>query len=167
MRILVADDDPVILEMLQSPMWLGASHDLTCVASAAAAMDAVKTTHVPFDVFLIDVVMPGQDGISLCAQIRSLPQYGSTPIIMITASTVADVMKRTFDAGATDFVRKPLDGLELGARINMATMLNASIRNTRTARASFDNLRRRIALGYDDVSRGPQIGSPSVLALSP
>ena len=149
MRILAADDDPVILDLLTSPMWLGSDHDLVCVTSADAALDAIRDSR-PFDAFLIDVVMPGTDGISLCAAIRAMPRHAATPIIMITASTAGDLMQRAFAAGATDFVRKPLDGLELGARIHMATMLNASLDRERKARATLTHLRQRTVLGQDD-----------------
>ena len=149
MRILAADDDPVILDLLKSPMWLGSDHDLVCVTSADAALQAIRDNR-PFDAFLIDVVMPGMDGIALCAAIRAMARHAATPIIMITASTAVDLMQRAFAAGATDFVRKPLDGLELGARINMATLLNASLNRERTARATLAHLRQRTVLGQHD-----------------
>ncbi|MFZ3580948.1 response regulator [Loktanella sp. DJP18] len=157
MRILVADDDPIILDLLQSPMWLGSEHDLTCVTSAAEALSAIYDSR-PFDAFLIDVVMPETDGISLCATIRAMSRHSATPIIMITASTEGGVMHRAFAAGATDFVRKPLDGLDLGARINMATMLNASLLRERKARSTLTQLRQRTVMGQDET---PFLGVPS------
>ena len=149
MRILAADDDPFILDLLKSPMWLGNDHELVCVTSADAALEAIRSSR-PFDAFLIDVVMPGMDGIELCAEIRAISRHAATPIIMITASTAADMMQRAFAAGATDFVRKPLDGLELGARINMATLLNASLERERKTRATLTHLRQRTVMGQDD-----------------
>ena len=149
MRILCVDDDPFILSLLQSPMWLGADHDLVCTSSAAEALAAIHGSQ-PFDAFLIDVVMPEVDGISLCRTIRAMVRHAATPIIMITASTDGDIMKRAFAAGATDFVRKPLDGIELGARINMAMMLNASIARERKVRSTLTHLRQRTVLGQDE-----------------
>lgn len=150
MRILAVDDDPLILELLQSPMWLGANHDLVCVESAAAALTAIAVTATPFDAFLLDIVMPVRDGIDLCTAIRALPDYIATPIIMITASREIDMMQRAFDAGATDYVNKPLDGLELGTRINMAALLNDSITREKSARRVLETLPHRAALGFDD-----------------
>lgn len=160
MRILAVDDDPVILDLLQSPMWLGADHDLVCVDSAAAALTAIAVNAVPFDAFLLDIVMPERDGIDLCAAIRALPDHASTPIIMITASRDVDMMQRAFSAGATDFVSKPLDGLELGTRINMAALLNDSIRREKTARAALDKMQIRSVLGFDNPVDQPQTSGP-------
>ena len=160
MRILAVDDDPVILDLLQSPMWLGADHDLVCVDSAAAALTAIAVSTAPFDAFLLDIVMPERDGIDLCAAIRALPDHASTPIIMITASRDVDMMQRAFSAGATDFVSKPLDGLELGTRINMAGLLNDSIRREKTARAALDNMQIRSALGFDNPTNLPKVDGP-------
>ncbi|MBU2358276.1 response regulator [Loktanella sp. M215] len=160
MRILAIDDDPMILELLQSPMWLGGVYDLTCAASAEEALEIIAAADNPFDAFLVDIVMPGRDGINLCAALRAMPRYTATPIIMITASQAADAMERAFRAGATDFVRKPLDGLDLGARLHVAAMLNASVRRERKARAETDTLRRRAALGYDDSISAGKNGAP-------
>lgn len=157
MRILAVDDDPIILDLLQSQMWLGSDHDVVGVTSAAEALAAIHDSR-PFDAFLIDVVMPETDGISLCATIRTMARHAATPIIMITAGTRSDVMHRAFAAGATDFVRKPLEGLELGARINMATMLNASLLRERKARLTLTHLRQRTVMGQDD---SPFLGVPS------
>ncbi|SEN03751.1 Response regulator receiver domain-containing protein [Loktanella fryxellensis] len=165
MRILAVDDDPIILDLLQSPMWLGTAHELTCADSAAAALAAIAASPAPFDVFLLDIVMPDTDGIALCAAIRALPAHAATPIIMITASHAADAMELAFQAGATDFVRKPLEGLELGARIHMASMLNASIARERSARATADNLRRRRVLGYDELAHAPDDKGPMPLVV--
>jgi CheY-like chemotaxis protein len=153
MRILAVDDDEIILEILRSPTWLGADHDLVCVTSAAAALAEIDASPVPFDAFLLDVVMPERDGVSLCADIRALPTYAVTPIIMITATQELGAMQRAFDAGATDFVRKPLDGLEVGARINMACMLNKSIRREKEATTGLSDMRHKAMIAGEGAGR--------------
>ncbi|SHF21754.1 Response regulator receiver domain-containing protein [Loktanella atrilutea] len=160
LRILAVDDDPFILELLQSPMWLGGAYDLTCANSVAAALQIVTTTTQPFEAFLLDIQMPGRDGISLCAELRTMPGYAATPIIMITASQATEFIEKAFRAGASDFVRKPLDGIDLGARLHVAAMLNASLRREHRARIETDTLRRRTALGYDDTVASPADRAP-------
>lgn len=128
MRVLAVDDDPIILDMLKVSLHRSGLCDLVVATSAEEAMSALAEASEPFDCFLLDVVMPEKDGIALCADIRAMSSYRQTPIIMITALTGAEPLDRAFAAGATDYVCKPLNGLELGTRINLANMLNESLR---------------------------------------
>ena len=128
MRVLAVDDDPIILDLLEVSLHQSGFCDLVTAASAEEALSALEEASEMFDCFLLDIVMPGKDGIALCADIRAMSAYRQTPIIMITALTGYEPLDRAFAAGATDYVRKPLNGLELGTRINLANMLNESLR---------------------------------------
>lgn len=128
MRVLAVDDDPIILELLEVSLHQSGFCDLVTAASAEDALEIIEAQSQSFDCFLLDIVMPGKDGIELCADIRAMTAYRQTPIIMITALTGYEPLDRAFSAGATDYVRKPLNGLELGTRINLANMLNESLR---------------------------------------
>ncbi|WP_372840520.1 PleD family two-component system response regulator, partial [Phaeovulum sp.] len=77
-----------------------------------------------FDCFLLDIKMPGTSGIELCARIRKLQIYRRTPIVMVTAMSGRVFIDGAFAAGATDYITKPLDRLELKARIGMAARLH-------------------------------------------
>ena len=118
-----------------------------------------------FDCFLLDIMLPGIDGIDLCADLRAMDAYRVTPIIMITASKAPDLMERAFGAGATDFVMKPLDGMELGARINTAGMLNASLMRERAAQQSLADMSAKLRLGLGDREGMPMPNVASVDAL--
>lgn len=164
MRILAVDDDPVVLDLLKGALTgKDMRCDLTCCASAEEAIEVMDADPVDFDCFLLDVMLPGIDGIELCERIRQTKTYRSTPIIMITACRETDLMSRAFGAGATDFVTKPLNGLDLGARINTASMLNAAMQRERavrdtlvrmsaTRRAEFDTAVSLAAAGITDLS---------------
>ena len=152
MRILAVDDDPVILEMLRSALTgddMGC--ELVCCDCAEDGLDTIAREIKPFDCFLLDVMLPGIDGIELCDRIRAMPEHGSTPIIMITASTDPNLMGRAFGAGATDFVTKPLNGLDLGARINTASMLNDSMMREREAKLVLAEMTAKMRLRFDEV----------------
>ena len=131
MKILAVDDDPTILEMLRHCLTRQDDFELVCTDTAEGAFDALAESNVPFDCFLLDIMLPGVDGIELCGHIRALKDHKTTPIIMITGSRRHDLMENAFRAGATDFIFKPLNGVELGARINTAGMLNESLRRER------------------------------------
>ncbi len=147
MRILAVDDDPVILGLLQG--CLAADHDLHCCTSAEEALRMVKD-EAPFDCFLLDVILPGVDGIDLCKMLREMQDHRTTPILMITASRAPDLMGRAFVAGATDFICKPLEGIELGARINTAQMLNDSLCRERMAQHQLSDLAQRTKVRFDE-----------------
>jgi signal transduction histidine kinase len=69
------------------------------------------------DLFLLDVMMPGIDGIALCQQLKNNDRTKHIPIIMVTALSSREDLARCLDAGADDFISKPLNGLELRARV--------------------------------------------------
>jgi CheY-like chemotaxis protein len=125
MRILAVDDDPLILDILAASLEQCGFTDVTYATCAESAIDLIDAATVPF---LLDIMLPGNNGIELCAQIHGLKSYRVAPIIMITASKANDIMTQAFGAGATDFVGKPFDGLELGSRVNMAAMVSESFR---------------------------------------
>ncbi len=150
MRILAVDDDPLILDLLRESLTVNGYCDLTCTASAEEAHTAMEQATEPFDCFLLDIVLPETDGIALCADIRAMDAYKMTPIIMITASRQPDMMERAFAAGATDFVTKPLDGLELGTRVNIASMLNDSMMRERESRHTLAELTRLTRISFEE-----------------
>ena len=150
MRILAVDDDPVILDILEDSLPNGRQNEVISCASAEEALAIVQTEDQPFDCFLLDIMLPGIDGISLCAKLREQPTYRATPIVMITASTAPELMEEAFNAGATDFLCKPLDMIELRARINAAGMLNASLRREQEAQSSLAALSGKLHLRFDE-----------------
>jgi diguanylate cyclase len=69
------------------------------------------------DVILLDVMMPGIDGIDVCQRIKAMPEWEAVPIVMVTALTNKTDLARCFAAGADDFISKPVNRLELTARV--------------------------------------------------
>ena len=70
------------------------------------------------DLVLLDVMMPGMDGIETCQHIKALPDWQAVPIIMITALNTKEDLARCLNAGADDFIGKPIQRVELSARVN-------------------------------------------------
>ena len=123
MRILAVDDDKYVLDLLEAILKANGFEDFTLADSAAAALRILSNEALSFDCILLDIQMPEMDGIELCRVIRKLPQYHSCPILMITAMTERDYVDRAFSAGATDYVSKPFDPMEIGTRIRLAEKL--------------------------------------------
>lgn len=140
MRILSVDDDPIILELLTQILATIGQTEVTVAESAAQAFEILKTDNIPYDCFLLDIQMPEIDGIQLCTAIRRMPQYRRTPILMITAMSDKAYIDKAFSAGATDYITKPFDVIELGARIRIAEKLvDAQLKANETAEVQEQN----------------------------
>jgi two-component system response regulator MprA len=119
-RVLVADDDRAIRESLARALELE-GYEVVVAVDGAAALAAVKER--PADVLILDVMMPGVDGLTVCRVLRS--ERDRTPILMLTARTETSDRVAGLDAGADDYLPKPFDLDELLAR------LRALLRRTR------------------------------------
>ncbi len=123
MKVLAVDDDTMVLELLEQSLTLfGHSQTLTA-PSATKALETLQGGRTRVDCFLLDIQMPDMDGIELCCRIREMRAYARTPIIMLTAMSQTEYVERAFAAGATDYLTKPFDFLELAFRLRMAEML--------------------------------------------
>lgn len=140
MRILAVDDDELIRDLLVAVLASLGRDDVVLAPSGQAAIEMLKISaqqHAqPFDCIFLDINMPGMDGIEACGYIRKLPQYSHTPIIMLTAMSDRDFIDRAFTAGATDYVTKPFDILELETRLNLAERLRDEIELRRAQQRS-------------------------------
>lgn len=123
MKILAVDDSPSTLALLTKMAGKAGFGDIETTSSGNLALEALAQSDVVFDCLLFDIGMPGIGGIELCSLVRELPAYAKTPIIMMTAMEGRDYIDRAFSAGATDYVNKPLNSVELGARLRMAEEL--------------------------------------------
>jgi len=110
-RILVVDDDTALAEMIGIVLRTEGFEPHFC-ADGAAAVEAFRSSNP--DLVLLDLMLPGMDGIEVCARIR---EESGVPIIMLTAkSDTSDVVKG-LESGADDYVVKPFNPKELVARI--------------------------------------------------
>jgi two-component system response regulator MprA len=126
-RVLVADDDRAIRESLARALELE-GYEVVVTSDGAAALSAVKEQ--PADVLVLDVMMPGIDGLTVCRVLRA--ERDRTPILMLTARTETSDRVAGLDAGADDYLPKPFELDELLAR------LRALVRRTRFDEADGD-----------------------------
>ena len=111
-RVLLADDDRAIRESLERALELE-GYAVTAVADGVLALSAVRR-EVP-DLVILDVMMPGVDGLGVCRVIRS--EGLTVPILMLTARVELDARVAGLDAGADDYLAKPFELDELLARL--------------------------------------------------
>lgn len=140
MRILAVDDEQIVLDLLGYVLETAGYTEVVFTHSSEEALDAVSRSTQPFDCFMLDIVMPGMDGIELCATLRHMPEYKTTPIIMISRMTDKLHFDRAFAAGASDYVTKPFDGIELGTRVRLAENISNQQKTIRNADAQLSDL---------------------------
>lgn len=120
MTILAVDDDPSIRRLIPRIATEAGYPGVATAGSGVEALDMLGRPAARFGCILLDVEMPGMDGIELCARIRNMPQYRQTPVIMLTARTEQSVRDRAFRAGATGYATKPFRILDLVKRLQEA-----------------------------------------------
>ncbi|MGA8831338.1 MAG: sigma-54 dependent transcriptional regulator [Desulfomonilaceae bacterium] len=115
-HILVVDDES------RNRTLIGNFLEVLGYSSEAASdgFEALKKLEAGFDLILLDVMMPGMDGFELTRRIREHPDYFDIPIIMVTILDDRDSRLRAVEAGANDFIAKPIDRLELSIRVKSA-----------------------------------------------
>jgi diguanylate cyclase (GGDEF)-like protein len=157
-RVLAVDDDPTVRSFV-SALLLDAGYEVSEAGSGAEAVAACRAG-VP-DLILLDVAMPGMDGIATCAALRSLPQTAAVPIVMLTGSDDLEAIDRAFQAGATDFTAKSVHWLVLVERVRYLLRGKHAFDRLQRSEARLAAAERIGRLGYWewDVSTGRQVWS--------
>ena len=113
--ILIVDDEPDNFDIIET-LLLERGYELYYAASGSEAIATLNT--VQPDLILLDVMMPGIDGIELCRQLKAIAKWQTVPIIMATALNDKEDLARCLQSGADDFISKPINGVELRARVH-------------------------------------------------
>jgi len=119
--ILIVDDEPSARETLIA-MLENHSYQLELAQDGFQALKILES--LPVDLILLDVMMPGMDGFEVCRRIRATPKLAEVPIIILTALDDRGSLLKGIEAGADDFLTKPVDRYELAARVRTITRLN-------------------------------------------
>jgi two-component system, sensor histidine kinase and response regulator len=133
--ILVVDDEPDNFDVIQS-LLPGENYKLHYAISGEHAIASLDKFDP--DVILMDVMMPGLNGMEVCKQIKAMSKWQAVPIVMVTALSGKEDLARCLAAGADDFVNKPVNGIELRARVS--SMLRIKKQHDRIQ--SFSKLQR-------------------------
>jgi len=114
-KILAVDDSASMRQMVTFTL-KSAGFDVTDASDGDEALNIAKSQ--AFDVVITDVNMPNMDGISLCKELRSLPSFKFTPILMLTTESSAEKKQAGRSAGATGWIVKPFNPDQLLATVN-------------------------------------------------
>jgi signal transduction histidine kinase len=112
--ILVVDDDPA-MRFLAKRSLEKAGHRVNFAENGIQALASI--TEMPPDIVLLDVVMPKMNGYTTCSELRKLSEGKNMPVLMVTSLDDVESIHRAYEAGATDFITKPINWLILEHRI--------------------------------------------------
>lgn len=122
-KILVVEDDPSIRRVIVLALKSDGYADVQEAETGDAALDMAFKTHP--DLILLDLMLPGLDGIAICRQLRTNPKTASISVVMLTARASERDIVAGLDAGANDYVTKPFSKEILLARIRAALRKDA------------------------------------------
>jgi DNA-binding response OmpR family regulator len=112
-KVLVIEDSEEYQLLIRAALAEG--FEVRSAFTAEEALAALEKT--TYDIILIDVGLPGRDGLSLCEELRKDLSLTNTPIMFVTGRTQASDLMQGFAAGADDYIHKPFDPIELRARV--------------------------------------------------
>jgi DNA-binding response OmpR family regulator len=111
--VLIVDDDPAALRLMDI-IFQRAHYEVHLAENGSVALS--KSKQMDLDLIILDVMMPDMSGLEVCERLRAWPATARLPIIVLSAKGQLEDKVSGFEAGADDYVSKPVDPLELLAR---------------------------------------------------
>ena len=136
-RILVVDDIPANVRLLEVRL-LAEYFEVVTASNGPDALEACENGKI--DVVLLDVMMPGMDGIEVCRRLKSDPATSHIPVVMVTALDQISDRVRGLEAGADDFLTKPVNDLQLMTRVKSLVRLKSLTDELRLRASTTRNL---------------------------
>ncbi|OGG56941.1 MAG: hypothetical protein A3F84_15515 [Candidatus Handelsmanbacteria bacterium RIFCSPLOWO2_12_FULL_64_10] len=163
LKVLIVDDEPrnlLILEGILAPL----RYDLRQANNGSEALDQVAAD--PPDLVLLDVMMPGLTGFDVCRQLKSRPDTQFIPIVLVTALTDRDSRVTGIEAGADDFISKPVDSHELRARVKSLLRIKSLHDEKERAQQRLIQAERLAAVGELVAGSAHELNNPLAVASS-
>jgi response regulator RpfG family c-di-GMP phosphodiesterase len=148
--ILVVDDQPLNIDLLEAHL-VPAGYDILRAEDGEAALQAIAEHAV--DLVLLDVMMPKIDGFEVCRRIKADGRIRNIPVVLITALAAKEDRIRGIEAGAEDFISKPIDKGEVLARVRMLLRMK--------------DLNDRLHQSYEAINNLTNFGEESLLTFDP
>lgn len=148
--ILIVDDQPLNIELLEAHL-APQGYEMLSAEDGEAALRIVAEHHV--DLVLLDVMMPKVDGFEVCRRIKADEGLRSIPVVLITALSAKEDRIKGIEAGAEDFISKPIDRGEVLARVRMLLTMKT--------------LNDRLKHAYEEINTLTNFGEEGILSFDP
>src|SRR5438270_219583 len=142
MNILLVEDQQDSRRMMRK-LIERRGHNVTAVASAEEAERALSMERFPF--LILDWMLPGKSGLDLCREVRSMPRGDEYFILLVTARGDTEDLQQALEAGANDYLTKPLDFGLLNVRLSVAERQIAELTERYQARAALQDSAARMS----------------------
>ena len=153
-RILVVDDTPLNVKLLEDVLTMK-GYEVATAASGQEALDKIRSGSL--DLVLLDVMMPGMNGYEVCRAIREDARTALLPVVMVTALDAKEERVNSLEAGADDFLSKPVNQPELLARVRSLLRIKSLYDEVERQKAELAEwnltLEARVAEGIAEVER--------------
>lgn len=133
MKTLIVDDDNIMRRILKRTA-MGLGHEVMGCVNAERALEAYEADK--YELIILDWMLPGMSGIELCRRIRTMPQGDYPIILMVTAKDQYEDLLEVLDAGADDYIAKPVDVKFLKTRLTVAERLFRKLHGKSSAPAT-------------------------------
>ena len=123
LKILIVDDDSITQKLLKGLLEKQGYSNIFISNSGEHALELIKNN--PPDLILLDIFMPGIEGYEVCRRLKADTSTAHIPVIMLTGGAVQadEAIKKSFKAGAADFITKPISGIEFLARVKSGLII--------------------------------------------
>ena len=132
MKILIVDDEPANVALLQEILYENGYSRVEAIGDSKLVLELCKKFRP--DLVLLDLMMPPPDGFAILESLRAENGESFLPVVVLTADTNEETKRRALEAGATDFLLKPFDHIEVALRIR-------NLLKSRSAHLLLDNQR--------------------------
>ncbi len=162
--VLVVDDD-VSMRMLMRASLQQAGYEVAEAENGLLALEQFEALRP--DAVLLDVMMPEMDGFEACLELRKLPGGERVPVLMVTGLDDVESIHRAFEAGATDFITKPITWAMLGYRVRYMLRASQAFLDLHRSKAQLAEAQQLAKLGNWELDTESQsfIGSPEFYRL--
>ena len=134
-RILIVEDEITIARLIDLNL-SACGYECTCEYDGLAAADLLE--QMSFDLILLDIMLPGDDGYTILEQLKSMPSVKDVPVIMVTAKEAEFDKVKGLEGGADDYITKPFGMMEFVARVK--AVLRRSARQNEDKELHYDEL---------------------------
>lgn len=163
MRILLADDDDQMRALLEAVLQVS-GHEVEAHANGRSAWESFERQ--PAELMVLDWQMPEVDGLELCRRVRAHPEGDRTYLMMITARAQPEDLEHVLDAGADDYLPKPVTSADVLARLRIALKRMQSAARRRDAEEGLRRARYLAGVGEVALALQHEINNPLTALLS-